>query len=163
VITLTTGGGNLPAQLIIPRLDLTAPIIPLGINEQGEFAAPASGAQVGWYLGSGTPGISNAADVILLDGHLTDKQGQPAIFANLHQLRVNDQLSIKRADDKIFSYVVTEVNNQAVEQIDMTQLMISSAADKQAVSIITCAGDFNPETQTYTQRLIVRAVATMLR
>jgi LPXTG-site transpeptidase (sortase) family protein len=145
-----------PVRLIIPSLDLKAKIIPLGTTATGEFAAPAQEMRVGWYLGSDYPGTNQPESTILLDGHLTDSQGQPAIFANLHQLKKGEEMAIEREDGEVFTYLVREIESKDTEEIDMSALMTPPAPSAETVTIITCAGDFNPQTQTYTRRLIVQ-------
>ena len=147
-----------PKTLHIPTLELTAPIIALGIDDTGEFAAPDSGHEVGWYLGGGFPGSNDPAQAVLLSGHLTGSDGQPAVFADLNQLLPGEIILIGREDNAVFSYTVTEIYILPLSNVDMEALMVSVTPEQEGVTLITCAGDYDEAQATYAQRLIVRAV-----
>ena len=148
-----------PQILKIPVLAVMAPVVPLGINERGEFDIPPTGDDVGWYLAGGYPGSGNSEQAILLDGHLTDMQGKPAVFLNLNTLKKGDRLQIIREDGKTFNYLVQDVFAQPWDEVDMAEMMRSVDPAKEGVNIVTCAGVYDYAEQNYQQRLIVRAVA----
>ena len=147
-----------PKTLHIPTLELTAPIIALGIDDTGEFVAPDSGHEVGWYLGGGYPGSNDPAQAVLLSGHLTGPDGQPAVFADLDQLQPGEIILIGREDNTVFSYTVAEIYTMPLPEIDMAALMASASSEQEGVTLITCAGGYDEAQATYAQRLIVRAV-----
>ncbi|MDR0462902.1 MAG: class F sortase [Pseudomonadales bacterium] len=152
---------KIPSLIHIPSLDITAPIVPKGLDSQGRFADPNNASDVGWYFVSAHPGSDDPENqLILLNGHNVDNNGRPAVFYNLHMLEVGDTFRLERNDGAIFTYTVYEMMDLPLEEVDMAELILSPHEDIEGVTIITCAGRYDESLNTWTRRIIVRAIQT---
>jgi sortase (surface protein transpeptidase) len=79
-----------PARLQIPRLGLDAPIEAVGQTDHGQMDGPQNPDHVAWYGLGATPGEPGNA---VIAGHLDDP-AEPAIFWDLPQLMVGDQVIV---------------------------------------------------------------------
>ena len=88
-------GERLIVQVIIPVLDLVAPVIPVGWSTQGNDPAnleviwDSPEAQVGWVLTSALPG--DVGGVTLLYGH---NNIQSSVFKRLYELRPGNEVKL---------------------------------------------------------------------
>jgi LPXTG-site transpeptidase (sortase) family protein len=128
-----------PVRLQIPALELDVPML-LTDNDNLPREQYA-----GWLFKSAFP--ATVGNMVIL-GHL---DGAAAIFGRLNELQSGDEIRVytKR---QIHVYIVEEsltVADTAVEVLAPT--------DRPMVTLITCAGDWNPYERSYDQRLVVRA------
>lgn len=128
-----------PLQLAIAAIGLDGPIV-LADNEHLPRIKVA-----GWLFKSAFP--ATAGNMVLL-GHL---DGSAAIFERLHELQPGDEVRVSTAN-KVHVYVVdstTIVAETAVELLAPTTDAV--------LTLVTCAGDWNPATASYSKRLVVQA------
>jgi len=85
---------------------------------------------------------------MVLVGHLN---GDAEIFAELSQVRIGDEIRIADGEH-IFVYVVADQTTVPETAID-----VLSPTDDATLTLLTCAGQWNPTTGRYTERLVVRA------
>ena len=131
-----------------------ARIIQLGLTKDGAMDAPKNNSDVGWYGGSDRPGSGKGA--ALVDGH-AGVPGAPGVFQKLGKLAAGDTLTITDTD-KTFHYVVIQLETLPADQADMRKMMQSAEPGKEGLNLITCSGDYNPASQRYDDRVLVRAV-----
>lgn len=139
-------------RLVIPRLGVDAVIQPVGRDRDGAMAAPATLDHVGWFDPGALPG--QAGDAVV-DGHY-GLPGMPAVFRNLARLEPGDPIQViwpdgREADFKVVSLSSVAANAQVPG--------LFSRAGPARLSLITCAGVWQNSLHTYTDRLIVDAVA----
>lgn len=148
-----------PRYLSIPALSIeNARILAMGVKENGELDTPANIFDTGWYRESATPGDGLSA--LLIDGH----NGGPTkdgVFKQLPALSHRDTISIERGDGEIFTYMVKEVKEVSLEELNnggMKDLSYSIEPSVQGLNLISCTGTWIPAKKTYDKRIIVRAV-----
>ena len=105
-------------------------------------------AAVGWYFGSAFPGTNGN---VVLFGHLDGPGGAPRVFAHLDQLRNGDEVRILTRD-WVYVYVVDKID---VTKANAVEAMAPTGSP--VVTLITCAGPWDPVAATYHERLVVRA------
>jgi len=96
-LDIKAGPVALPLELLIPSLNITAPIIGVGLTSGNVMDAPEG--PIGdpiwqtafWYRGSGIPGESGTATI---GAHVDDQLGRPQLFAHLQDLRPGDLIYI---------------------------------------------------------------------
>ena len=139
-------------RLQIPKLDIDAEVVVLGVDTDGQMQAPDSPNEVAWYDFTASPGTSGNA---LFSGHLDYARFGPAVFSQLADLDVADEVFITLSDGTIYAYHVTSstVYNAAKAPLDE---IIGPTADE-VITLITCAGTFDARAREYDQRVIVRA------
>lgn len=98
----------------------------------------------GWFFKSAFP--ATAGNIVLL-GHVN---GEAAIFERLHELTPNDQIRIS-TEVGVHVYVV-----DSIMTVDEKATEVLAPTSNAVVTLITCAGDWNPVTKTFSERLVVR-------
>lgn len=146
-----------PRYLSIDKLGIkNARVLAMGTKSNGELNTPVSIFDVGWYTASGKPGRGGT---LLIDGH----NGGPnvvGVFKYLNQLYAGDQIVIERGDGELFTYEVVENNEISLDDADnyMITAMTSPVPGKEALTLISCIGEWSQTRQTYLSRQFVRAV-----
>jgi sortase (surface protein transpeptidase) len=159
-LDIRSGPIDVPLVLRIPSLELSVPVLGVGITPANVMDAPAGPAadpvwqKAFWYRGSGIPGEVGTAT---LAGHVDDVLGRPAAFARLKDLRAGDTIVLHDTRSGLdVSFAVTETQNytnaQAYEPAVLTRLYGAGpvagkgpqpAADGLAhLVLITCAGTY---------------------
>jgi sortase A len=154
LLTLQPVSGAQPVAIDIPKLHVSATVVPLGLEDDGAMAAPADPDTVGWFepgAGVGAPGN------VLLDGHV-DWGGRLRVFGRLHQLAVGDTITIVEAAGAELRYSVAWTRFYAdAESAPLDEIyLLTDAAE--ALTLITCGGTFDESISMYRGRWIVRAV-----
>lgn len=140
-------------RLVVPRVGLDALILPVGRDADGAMAAPATLDDVGWFDQGPLPGHSGDA---VIDGHF-GLPGQPAVFGNLGRLQLGDGIEVVAPDGGRVAFRVVSVTTV---QASAVVPGLFSRAGPARLSLITCAGAWENSLHSYTDRLIVEAVAT---
>jgi LPXTG-site transpeptidase (sortase) family protein len=140
------------ARLVIPSIQVDAPVVTLGVDGQGIMQSPKTAFEVGWYDFTAQPGTGGNA---VFSGHVDFASVGPAVFWNLRELGPGDLVEVRLADGTDYQYVV--VSSTAYAGDDAPIADIVGPTGKDTVTIITCTGTFNREVRQYSHRLVVRA------
>ncbi len=174
-LSLYTGPVSVPLEIEIPALNLTAPILGVGLTLTNAMAAPRGIREtdplwysVFWYRGGGIPGNAGTAT---LAGHYNDVLGRPAVFAFLADVVVGDVILIRdhRTGHEIPFIVHETARYSAEEAADPAVLArifgaaavsggeaLSPVSDQTAhLTLITCDGTWVDD--TFNLRLVVYA------
>lgn len=143
-----------PGHVRIERLGIDADLVTLGIDGNGNMAAPDEPELVGWYDFTAKPGAGTGNAV--LAGHRDWNGYGPAIFWELADLERSDVIEVELRDGSVIQYTVTAAHTYPVEGIDMREIL--ARTEEETLTLITCAGDFLGG--DYSDRHIVRAVRT---
>jgi sortase A len=149
----TATGAFEPAQLVIDKLHVQAPIEVKGIDAHNVMEAPERGGDAAWYRFTARPGSGSNA---VFAGHRDFGQvGKPAVFWRLDQLVPGDVIEIVSPQRTEIRYRVTKTWDYGVRDIPMASVLATDRADE--VTLITCAGTY-ARGLGYDHRLVVRAV-----
>jgi len=144
---------GVPVNLKIPTISVNAPIIPEGVTPEGNMDVPNNLIEVGWYKLGPKPGDKGNS---VLDGHVmySDAAG---VFANLNKLVAGDTIYVldDKGVEREFKVSHTKLLNYKETILDE----VFGPTTEYHLNIITCAGNWIPEAQTFDQRLIVFSVA----
>ena len=148
------------AKMIIETIDVDAPIITLGLDENSVPEVPAGPYDVGWYDWSSKPGWGSNA---VFSGHVDwTVNGQPVIgvFYYIRDLGLDDVIKIVLQDGTEYRYKIT--GNQAIADDDPKALKVMDPTPNDVVTLITCGGTWirdwsDPLGGHYTMRQVVRA------
>ena len=138
-----------PARLQIPRLGLDVRIERVGQTEGGQMAVPQNPDQVGWYGIGATPGERGNA---VISGHLDDRAG-PAVFWQLDQLTVGDEVMVVDVTGATHTFAVIETARYAQDAAPLDKIFGFDL--ERDLNLITCDGVWNRKTQRYGERLVV--------
>lgn len=149
-VTLGEVSSSTPETLIIPSIDLSAHIVPVGKTKGGNMNVPADFENVGWYKYGSIPGrIGNS----VIDGHFDNGKGKPAVFYNLSRLRVGDSVFVINKDGQKIQFKVKEISLVDVDALPSDKIFGESHGMN--LNLITCDGVWMPDRKTYTERLVV--------
>lgn len=148
---------NKPRYMSIPAIGVSSvPIIELGVTSTNQMESPKDPGLIGWYYKSALPGTNGTS---VLNAHGGDLG--VGIFKNLPKLAVGGEIVIEMGDGRKYTYVVVEKvykNLGADSDKYMEVAFTPPEVGKGGLTIITCTGEWIRASQTYSQRLFVRAV-----
>lgn len=144
--------GALPERLIVPRIDIDAPIVSLGIDADGAMESPSGPDPVGWYTFSPTPGNPGNA---VFSGHRDWRTGVTGVFWSLNSLEIGDRIAVTLADGTELSYAVQVSVLLAPDEIPIGEIVGQTA--EEGITLITCEGSFDRATREYDKRRIIWA------
>ncbi|MGW5559055.1 class F sortase [Micromonospora sp. NPDC003944] len=144
-----------PVRLLIPEIDVTATVNPVGINERtNEFEVPPSVDQIGWYRYG--PGLEAEAGSVVIAGHVDSaKQGRGAFF-RLRELDQGDTLTASGSDGEERRYRVVAREEYAKTTIPLERYFARDG--KPRLTLITCGGPFDAKARKYRDNIVVTAV-----
>lgn len=144
---------GLPARLIIPAMSLDAPVVYVGITPEGAMDIPKTPNEVGWYELGNRPGENGSA---VIAGHYgTWENGQGSVFDELHTLRKGDTIYVEDDTGARTTFIVRESLIYA-PNADASEVF-TSTDHKSHLNLITCQGDWNSASKSYSERLVVFA------
>ncbi len=141
-----------PRKIEISSVGISGCIQKVSTDQNGAIAAPNNIHLAGWYTQSvlpGQPGLS------IIDGHVMGKYST-AIFTNLKNISAGDEIQIEMGDGSKKLFTVVDSHSYAVDQIMNNLFNKIDEVDSQ-LTLITCGGTFDRGSQTYNERLIIRA------
>lgn len=144
-----------PRYIFIPKLGVNARVMSVGVNSKGNIDTPANLNDTAWYDGSAKPGQEGQ---VFIDGHTSFSSTINAAFNNLGQLQEGDQITIEKGNGEKINYQVKTVKTVAADEVDMGEALNPPEGATKGLTLMTCTGTFNYQTQTADQRLIVYAV-----
>ena len=176
-LDLRDGPVEVPLELQIPVLNVSAPVLGVGITADNVMDAPKGpiGDPVWetafWYRGSGIPGESGTATIA---GHVTGPLGFPQIFAHLEDLNPGDVIIIRAkntAQEIRFIVNLTQVysSQELTDPAVLSKIygpgLLEGIGPQAALdglshlTLITCAGSY--ANGQFDQRTVVFATRSM--
>ena len=150
--------GVAPLSFQIPDFGVDAPI-ELGAITDGVMGDPSGPWVIAWYndlgrLGQGTN--------VVVSGHVDYYTVGPAVLWSIKEpgLAPGSLISMTGEDGSVFQYAVewSQQFHVATELTpDVIQNDIVNHTGFEALTIVTCGGEFDPSTGSYLSRIIVRA------
>lgn len=144
-----------PRRLLIPAIEVDAPIEKVGILVNGDLATPRQHPWegVGWYAAGSSPGERGSA---VLNGHLDRPGGDPAVFWRLRELHPGDRVLVTDAQGKTWRFHVLRIASYRPEEAPVQAIFADRSGTY--LNLITCAGDWIPAQRQTTLRLVVYTV-----
>jgi len=146
-------------RLIIAKIGVDAPITMRVVGPDGHMPRPEGPQDVVWYDFSAFQGLGGRPGVggnTVLSGHVDYRDYGPAVFWDLRKLEAGDEIIIRLSDGSEYKYVVEW--NRVVDSSAAVWNDIVASTPQESVTLITCAGTFDPSTRSYDQRRVVWAV-----
>ena len=142
----------LPTHLSIPAAHISADFeTPLGLQPNGEIAAPKTYTEVAYYKYGPTPGELGPAVIL---GHVDSYRG-PGVFYSLGQIKPGDAIIIDRADGSRLTFIIDSF--ERVLQAQFPTTAVYGPIDYAGLRLITCTGTYSHQTERYDKNLIVFA------
>jgi hypothetical protein len=142
-----------PVSLTIPLIGVKTQLMTLGLAASGALQVPplSSASVAGWYTGSPRPGAIGSAIIV---GHIDSVSG-PGVFFRLSELRLGDDVYVKRADGSTAEFRVTSVQTYLKDHFP-TATVYGPTPDAE-LRLITCGGAFDSVTGHYLSNIVVYA------
>lgn len=138
-----------PDHIEIPRLGVTAFLDVAGVDAANRMAAPSDPSRISVFEYGPQPGEEGQ---VVFAGHVDDPAGLPAVFAELHTLKVNDQIIVYFNQQK-YVYQVTDI--QKLKDTAANAAQVFAYKEGKHANFITCAGEWDDTTNAYTDRVVV--------
>jgi len=137
-------------RLKIPDINVDAHIESVGKTIEGAMATPEGPTNAGWYNLGSLPGERGTA---VIDGHFGWKHGIPAVFENLHKLTKGDSVFVTDEQGVVTTFMVREI--KTYDASDKVPELLNAADEGAYLNLVTCAGIWNKESQSYPERLVI--------
>jgi len=147
--------GVAPVELLVDSVGVDAPI-ELGDVVDGAMQDPSGPWVVSWYQPLGK--IGEGGNVVLA-GHVDYWNVGPAVFWDVRYLPEGDIIRVVGEDGKNYEYAVQWTQPYMADELtpEVIQNDIVGDTGEETLTLITCGGEFNPDTGEYNQRWVVRA------
>ena len=139
-----------PVRLRIPKINVDAKIIPVGVTPRGEMDSPKDAWSVGWYAPGYKPFEHGNA---VMAGHVDFVRIGAAVFFNLRTLVPGDRVTVTGADEQVHEFEVRDVQSYTPENAPLERIF--GAGDGRGLNLITCTGTFSASTHDYDRRIVV--------
>jgi hypothetical protein len=144
-----------PTLLRLPALQVSAPVVAVGVAADGQMAIPDDIRTVGWYRWSALPGAARGSTVIA--GHVDSAtQGLGSLF-RLRTVRAGAAVLLRTADGRTHRYHVVALQSYLKTQVPLASVFSLTGAPR--LVIVTCGGAFDRETRSYESNIVVTAVS----
>jgi LPXTG-site transpeptidase (sortase) family protein len=138
---------GLPVHLVIPSIRVDTPVVELDtrVDEAGALEWDTVPFVAGHY---GVTGLAGASANVVLVGHVaTQEMGN--VFRELYRLQPGEPIVVYTADGE-FTYRVEALRLVAPAEVD-----VLAPATAPRLTLVTCAGEFDFRTHSFSQRLVV--------
>jgi LPXTG-site transpeptidase (sortase) family protein len=138
--------------LFIPKIEVDAPVLGLGLEPDGKMDVPDNYNDVGWYsLGTAPGEVGNA----VLGAHVDNGADISGVFKNIKRLEIGDDIYTTDNSKERLRFKITKIERYDYQTRDTGEVFGNTG--KRRLVLITCDGTFLPEKGTYDERLIVFA------
>jgi len=146
----TTAADPKPVRLLIASIRLDAKVEARGLDAKRNLDTAKDPFDVAWYDQGPAPGQPGNA---IINGHVDWWTGD-AVFTRLGRVRPGDTVQVIRADGVVVTFRIT-----LLQRVNAGTRIPSlfAASTRATLTLITCAGVWNPLALTNTQRLLVSA------
>jgi hypothetical protein len=146
---------TVPLQIRIAQITVDAPLVPVGLEEDGAMEIPQRVAEIGWYDPDGLGVIPGATGTAVLAGHVDSRtQGNGALY-DLRDLQVGATIEIDLADGTTQRWLITQVTQYPKDDLPLEEVFTWAGPPRLAV--ITCGGVFDRTERSYTDNIVVYA------
>jgi hypothetical protein len=146
-------GPTTPIAVRIGGIGVDAPVVPVGLEPNGEMEIPNKVAEVGWYRLGAVPGRPGSA---VLAGHVDSRsQGRGAFFA---LSAVEPGTTVTVVDTRGVEHRFEVIARRQFPKDGLPNDLFSNTGGAR-LALITCGGDFNSTTRSYRDNVVVYAVA----
>lgn len=143
-----------PVSIALPSLGLDAPVVPVGVEDDGLMEVPEDVRTVGWYRFGPAPG--SAAGSAVLSGHVNDRTQGVGVFARIAELQIGDTVEVRLADGAAVAYRVVAREQWPKGEVPLDRLFDRGGSHR--VVLITCGGVFDRGARNYEDNIAVTTV-----
>ena len=142
---------GVPTALYISSIEVAAPIVPTGLNDDRSMEVPPVD-RAGWYQHGVRPGATAGSSVIA--AHV-DFNGEPGVFHRLAEVRLGERITVADEAGTVRDYQVTE--RYQIDKNDLPTGELFRRGGPPVLTLVTCGGGFEEDERSYTDNIVVRA------
>lgn len=146
-----------PIEYLVPDIGVDAVVEVGTITPEGVMEDPSGSWVMAWYEVLGAPGQESN---VVMAGHLDYWDVGPAVLYDLPSLQAGAGMSLVMEDGQQFDYALDSINlyNVATDLTpEFIQTEVVGPTTREALTVITCGGEFDYEAGHYLQRYVARA------
>lgn len=143
-------GIGVPVRIRIPRIALDAAVEKVTLAADGSMGVPKRPLDAAWYALGPRPGEEGSATIA---GHLDWFDGATAVFADLHEVKSGDVVTVQDDKGSTITFVVRETRHYDAAA-DASDVFVSNDG-RAHLNIVTCDGSWDRGAEQYTKRLVV--------
>ncbi|GAA4919316.1 class F sortase [Streptomyces coeruleoprunus] len=147
------GAHSPPVTLTVPGHVAALPIDPVAAARDGSLAVPPSPSRLGWWALGAHPGAPHGT--VLLAGHIDSAEEGAGPFEALHAVPLGARAQVSAADGTRHTYRIVA---RRTYRKDALPKDLFTARGTPRLVLVTCAGDFDPDTRVYAENLILYGV-----
>lgn len=153
---------SLPVHIEVPATGIDADLMSIGLTADHSLGVPPldQAQKAAWYDLGPAPGQAGPA---VIDAHVDslEVRGFHGAFYNLGSMRPGETIDVTRADHAVAEFTVDYV--QEAPKASFPTSTVYGTVPYAALRLITCGGDFDYATHSYTDNTIVYAHLTATR
>lgn len=142
-----------PERLAISALTVDMPVEPVGVQDTGEMEIPERPSIAGWYRFGKAPADAEGTTVIA--AHVDDREYGVGPLAKLREAEPGDEIAVTDADGTVTTYVTESVTYIPRAELPVDDLFTREGP--RSLAVITCGGDFDEQTRTYSDNVVLIA------
>lgn len=142
-----------PVRLTVPAVGLEVELDAVAVAADGQMEIPDEADRAGWYQHGPAPGDDTGSVVIA--AHVDTTTG-PGEFLTLTEVSEGDEVVVEMADGTSTAYRI--VGGEQVAKTDLAVDELFRRDGEPVLRLVTCTGDWSPQTARYTDNLVVSAV-----
>lgn len=149
-----TAASFVPARVLVPRIGLDAPVVPVTVRPDGLLAVPSDVRTVGWWS-AGAPAAAPSGSVVLA-GHVDSARQGPGAFFRLRTLQPGDRVILSSAGGRTAAYTVAARRQYPKSALPAGQVFDQDTTPR--LVLVTCGGSFDRATRHYSDNVVVYAL-----
>lgn len=139
-------------RIRVPSIGVDAPVVPMGLDDDGALEVPAEPDQAGWWSGGSSPGERGPAVFV---GHRDSAEG-PAVFYDVAALQPGAVIEVVDADGREHRFEVERTEQHPRDDFPTEE--VYGATPVPTLRLLTCGGDYD-SWDGYEDNVIVFATA----
>ena len=143
-----------PLRVKIPRLAVSAAVLPVGLDKSRAVQIPPDIRDVGWYQLGVPPGAFRGSAVLV--GHRDGREQGHGAFYDLGLLDVGDRITVTNAAGQVLAYRV--VARESISKRRLPYKELFAVDGKPRLTLISCGGIYDPNNGGYQDNVVVTAV-----
>jgi hypothetical protein len=144
-----TPTGFAPERLLVPTLEIDAPLTATPVDGDGALVPPENPARLAWWPGV-RPGTG--AGSVLLAGHVDMRGYGQGPLARIVDLDTGDRAVLTGADGARADYVLRGVTTLVKESLAAAELFGTGGPER--LVLVTCGGTYDPDLRSWDSNVI---------
>lgn len=142
-----------PASVTLPS-GTGADVLPAGVKADGVLDVPEDPQRIGWWTGGAMPGEPFGA--MVLAGHVDSRELGLGVLAELRDVEVGDVITVSNGAGRYRYEVESAVSIPKARLAEGTEAFRHDVDHR--LVLITCVGEFDQQTRSYADNLVVTAI-----